>query len=189
MSQIRITKVYAGAPGTCDYDKKSIDCMVARDRGLLKHSGWLWNVQEGEAVQVPYKELEAVREACKGLCEFTLEHPKYCNHHVGSDVYPFEGVEWKTERCIVVRQMKPVGLHGCYDGHCDGYESEAAAMRFIGERTERCVVKSKSAQNGLVEINMEVRLKSDNTDFINKIASMNGVTSAALVSYNGEYMG
>lgn len=124
MSQIRITKVYAGAPGTCGYDKKSIDCMVARDRGLLKHSGWLWNVQEGEAVQVPYKELAAVREACKGLCDFTLEHPKYCNHHVGSDVYPFEVVEWKTERCIVVRQMKPVGLHGCYDGHCDGYESD-----------------------------------------------------------------
>ncbi len=72
---------------------------------------------------------------------------------------------------------------------CSDHESETTAMRFIQEQTERCVVKSKSAQNGLVEINMEVRLKSENTDFINKIASMNGVVSAALVSYNGDYMG
>ena len=72
---------------------------------------------------------------------------------------------------------------------CDGHESETAAMQQIRNQTERCVVKSKSAQNGLVEINMEVRLKSDNTDFINQISSMNGVSSAALVSYNGDYMG
>ena len=72
---------------------------------------------------------------------------------------------------------------------CCDHESETVAMKYIEEQTDRCVVKSKTARDGLVEINMEVRLKSDNTDFINKIASMNGVTSAALVSYNGEYMG
>lgn len=72
---------------------------------------------------------------------------------------------------------------------CDGNESENEAMKYINEKTQRCVVKSKSAQNGLVEINMEVRLKDDNTDFINALPAMNGVNSAALVSYNGEYMG
>ena len=36
---------------------------------------------------------------------------------------------------------------------------------------------------------MEIRMKSDNTDFINTLADMSGVTSAVLVSYNGEYMG
>ena len=123
MSQIRITKVYAGAPGTDKYSGTTIDFEEARDRGLLKHSAWLWNVREGEALQVPYKELEAVREACKGLCEFVIEHPGYCNHHVGSDVYPFEIIEWKSERCIVVRKMEIVGFHGCHDGHCDGYKS------------------------------------------------------------------
>ena len=72
---------------------------------------------------------------------------------------------------------------------CDGNESENEAVKYINEKTQRCVVKSKSAQNGLVEINMEVRLKDDNTDFINALPAMNGVNSAALVSYNGEYMG
>ena len=41
----------------------------------------------------------------------------------------------------------------------------------------------------MVELNLEVRLKDDNTDFINTLSEMNGVNSAVLVSYNGEYMG
>ena len=72
---------------------------------------------------------------------------------------------------------------------CKDHEAETAAMNFIRTQTERCVVKSKSAQNGLVELNMELRLKDENTDFINALSAMNGVGSAALVSYNGDYMG
>ena len=71
---------------------------------------------------------------------------------------------------------------------CINHEVEKQAMDFINSTVERCVVKSKSAQNGLVEINMEVRLKDDNTDFISDVAAINGVNSAVLVSYNGEYM-
>ena len=51
------------------------------------------------------------------------------------------------------------------------------------------VVKSKSAQKGNIELNYEVRLKDDNTDFINELSDIAGVNSAVLVSYNGEYMG
>jgi len=72
---------------------------------------------------------------------------------------------------------------------CTGHDAETEAMKFVNAQVERCVVKSKSAQNGLVEVNMEVRLKDTNTDFINALSSMNGVNSAVLVSYNGEYMG
>ena len=36
---------------------------------------------------------------------------------------------------------------------------------------------------------MEIRLKDDNTDFVNELADMAGVSSAVLVSYNGDYMG
>ena len=72
---------------------------------------------------------------------------------------------------------------------CENHEAETEAVNYVSSQTERCVIKSKSAQNNLVEINMEVRLKSDNTDFINALSAMNGVNSAALVSYNGEYMG
>ena len=57
------------------------------------------------------------------------------------------------------------------------------------KQTLRCVVKSKSAQKGAIELNMEIRLKDDNTDFINALSDMDGVTGAVLVSYNGDYRG
>ena len=38
-------------------------------------------------------------------------------------------------------------------------------------------------------MNLEIRLKDDNTDFINTLSEMSGVSSAVLVSYNGDYMG
>ncbi len=71
---------------------------------------------------------------------------------------------------------------------CDGHESETKAKAYLEGHTERCVVKSKSAQKGFVELNLEVRLKDDNTDFVNTLSNMEGVSSAVLVSYNGDYM-
>ncbi len=72
---------------------------------------------------------------------------------------------------------------------CENHDVETQVNKFLSEKTERCVVKSKSAQKGEIELNMEIRLKDDNTDFINNIADMDGVHSAVLVSYNGDYMG
>ena len=72
---------------------------------------------------------------------------------------------------------------------CDGSESERKALALLGENTTKCVVKSKTAQKGMVELNCEVRLKEDNTAFVNALADMDGVSSAVLVSYNGDYMG
>ena len=72
---------------------------------------------------------------------------------------------------------------------CRDHEAEQTARKYLDEQTERCVVKSKSAQNGLIELNLEVRLKDDNTDFINALSKLEGVNSAVLVSYNGDYMG
>ena len=63
------------------------------------------------------------------------------------------------------------------------------AKEFLDKQVQRCVVKSKSAQKGTIELNMEIRMKEENTDFINILSEMDGVNSAVLVSYNGEYMG
>ena len=72
---------------------------------------------------------------------------------------------------------------------CNGHDSETKAKAFLNGKTERCIIKSKTAQKGMVEVNMEIRLKDDNTDFVNELAAMEGIQSAVLVSYNGEYMG
>ena len=57
------------------------------------------------------------------------------------------------------------------------------------EKVQRLAVKSKTVQKGAVELNLEVRMKDENTDFINALSEMEGVSSAVLVSYNGDYMG
>lgn len=73
--------------------------------------------------------------------------------------------------------------------NCVDHESEVRATEFLRGQAQRCVVKSKTAQKGAIELNMEIRLKGDNTDFVNTLSEMDGVSSAVLVSYNGDYMG
>lgn len=72
---------------------------------------------------------------------------------------------------------------------CDCQESENKAKEFLSQHVARSVVKSKTAQAGKVELNLEVRLKNDNTDFVTALSRLQGVRSAVLVSYNGDYMG
>lgn len=72
---------------------------------------------------------------------------------------------------------------------CEDHDSEVRAMEFLKKQARRCVLKSKTAQKGFIELNAEIRMKEDNSDFVNILAEMNGVSSAVLVSYNGEYMG
>ena len=72
---------------------------------------------------------------------------------------------------------------------CVNHEAEVKAKEFLVKNALRCVTKSKTAQKGMIELNMEIRLKEDNTDFVNELADIEGVNSAVLVSYNGDYMG
>lgn len=72
---------------------------------------------------------------------------------------------------------------------CQNQSSEKAVMDFLKTKVERCLVKSKSVQPNLIEVNTEVRLKSEDTEFVNEISLIDGVNSAILVSYNGDYMG
>ena len=72
---------------------------------------------------------------------------------------------------------------------CTGHETEKHVMAFLNKQVQKCVVKSKSVQKSAIELNLEIRLKDDNTTFINALSDMKGVNSAVLVSYNGDYMG
>lgn len=71
---------------------------------------------------------------------------------------------------------------------CEGKDAEKKATEFIKEKTERTIIRSKTVEKDEIEVNIEIRLKDDNTDFINELAEKEGVRSAVLVSYNGEYM-
>ena len=71
---------------------------------------------------------------------------------------------------------------------CNHQATEKAVQLYLADKVQRAVVKSKSVQKGCIELHLEVRLKEDNTDFVNVLAQMEGVESAVLVSYNGDYM-
>lgn len=73
--------------------------------------------------------------------------------------------------------------------NCADHNSETKALEYLQSNVKKYTVKSKTARQGNVEVNMEVRLKDDNTDFINALSEITGVNSAVLVSYNGDYMG
>lgn len=72
---------------------------------------------------------------------------------------------------------------------CTDSMSEKKAIDFLTKSVQKCVVKSKTATKGMIELNLEIRMRDENTDFINALSDMNGVNSAVLVSYNGDYMG
>lgn len=72
---------------------------------------------------------------------------------------------------------------------CADAVSEKRAEELLKQNVQKCVIKSKTVQKGLIELNLEIRMKSDNTEFVNQLSDIPGVNSAVLVSYNGEYMG
>lgn len=67
-------------------------------------------------------------------------------------------------------------------------EAEKAALDLVSRSVKRFVVKSKSVNTSGIELTAEVRITGSSTDFVNSLIQLEGVTNAALVSYNGEYM-
>ena len=72
---------------------------------------------------------------------------------------------------------------------CEDAEAEKRVQQYLNGQVKKAVVKSKSAQKGNIELSYEVSLKDDDTGFITTLSDMEGVNSAVLVSYNGDYMG
>ena len=49
-------------------------------------------------------------------------------------------------------------------------------------------LKSKTVSQGLVELTLEVRVKKENIEFIDKLTQQDKIIDVALVSYDGEYV-
>lgn len=73
--------------------------------------------------------------------------------------------------------------------HCQGTDAEKKVIESLKGFVQKCVVKSKTVTAEAVELHYEVRLKSDDTSFVNEIQMITGVSDVVLVSYNGEYTG
>lgn len=72
--------------------------------------------------------------------------------------------------------------------NCSHKEGERKALSQIREAVKKQVLKSKTVSKNGIEMTLEVRLKGDDSEFVNEISEIEGVESAVLVSYNGDYM-
>jgi uncharacterized membrane protein YhiD involved in acid resistance len=73
--------------------------------------------------------------------------------------------------------------------HCDNQVAENEAAATLKSHAQKCVIKSKTASANSIELHYEIRLKSEDTSFVNALSALSGVRDAVLVSYNGDYMG
>lgn len=71
---------------------------------------------------------------------------------------------------------------------CSNDNSEKAVSGLLSSRMKKYGIKSKTVTGGeYIEIIYEIRLKETNTSFVNELSGMQGVHSAVMVSYDGNY--
>lgn len=72
--------------------------------------------------------------------------------------------------------------------NCDDNMAEKKVMEYVRGEVKKTVVKSKTVSKSGVELTLEIRLKDETVDFVNKVSEIQHVNNAVLVSYNGDYM-
>ena len=72
--------------------------------------------------------------------------------------------------------------------HCNTTATEKAVREFVLQKVKKLSLKSKTVAPDCIELNYEIRLKDSDTDFINELAELSGVSHMVMVSYNGDYM-
>ncbi|MDO4618010.1 MAG: DUF4956 domain-containing protein [Clostridia bacterium] len=72
--------------------------------------------------------------------------------------------------------------------NCENEQFENVAAEMIKTEAKKSILKSKAVSKVGIELTYEIRIKNDDTGFINKISNSEGITNAVLVTYNGEYM-
>jgi uncharacterized membrane protein YhiD involved in acid resistance len=72
--------------------------------------------------------------------------------------------------------------------NCADEKAEKGALDCIGKSVAKFIVKSKTVNASGIEMTAEIRVKDNETGFVNKVSEIDGVSGATLVTFNGEYM-
>lgn len=83
-----------------------------------------------------------------------------------------------------IREDPYILVVSCADGR-----AEQAVHAALAQSVPYYNIKAKTITAAGIELTAELRVKDASTAFVNQIQSIPDVSSAALVSYNGEYMG
>lgn len=71
---------------------------------------------------------------------------------------------------------------------CRDELAEENALTLVRGSVGDFSVKSKTVGKDGIELTAELRIKEQSTDFVNRLCESDGVDSAVLVSYNGDYL-
>ncbi|PZD97613.1 DUF4956 domain-containing protein [Paenibacillus sambharensis] len=72
--------------------------------------------------------------------------------------------------------------------NCEDDQSEREVQKLVGQLVKRYNVKQKTVTSGCVETTLEIRLKEREGEFVNRLTALQGVSSAVLISYSGDYV-
>lgn len=71
---------------------------------------------------------------------------------------------------------------------CADEKAEQAALALLKDTVKRYAIKTKTVTADGIELTAELRSRNDDTAFVNRLTALHGISSATLVSYNGEYL-
>ena len=89
---------------------------------------------------------------------------------------------------LIVFARRKIGVHPyilvvtCGDG-----DAEKAVLDMLATAVERYTVKAKTVNPAGIELSVEVTLKDGDTTFVTPLFEIDGVASASLVTYNGQF--
>lgn len=72
--------------------------------------------------------------------------------------------------------------------HCVGESAEEAVNSILDNSQLFHKIRAKTVTQERLELSIELRLKDASTQFVSQICALEGVYSASLVSYSGEYL-
>lgn len=70
---------------------------------------------------------------------------------------------------------------------CEDNVAEAAVLKALHSAVASSIVKAKTVTPNGIELSVEVTLKNGDTVFVTDLFQLDGVTSASLVTYNGQF--
>jgi uncharacterized membrane protein YhiD involved in acid resistance len=71
----------------------------------------------------------------------------------------------------------------------ENQDTEKHVHEMLAASVKRLSIKSKGVAKGSIELHYEIRLLNDDSNFVNYLAEIEGVSNAVLVSYTGDYVG
>lgn len=99
---------------------------------------------------------------------------------IGSIIIGIVILIFSTKKCVDTPYILVVS--------CADKTAETSVEDIVKKEAKKSLIKSKAVTKSGTELTYEVRLKNENTDFVNAISQCEGVNNTVLVSYNGEYM-